>query len=247
MDWRESNGLRWLTSDLGPARAVFSTRQGGVSSGQYAALNLGFTTDDEPQAVRENRARLALALALDPADVVAGFQVHGSTVCRHDARLDGAPYLNPPRERLEADGHTTAIPGLAPMVVVADCLPVALSGPGGVAMLHCGWRGLAAGIIGRGVEATKAEAAAIGPGIGQCCYEVGPDVLEAIDPGSAAVVDGGMLDLAEVAAQQLLSAGVTAIERAELCTHCNPELFFSHRRDGGVTGRQAGLVFSWPN
>jgi YfiH family protein len=129
------------------------------------------------------------------------------------------------------------------LVLVADCLPVALAGPGGVAMLHCGWRGLAAGIVGRGVAAVSAEAAAIGPGIGRCCYEVGPEVLEAFEGLGDGVADGRMLDLAEVARRQLRGAGVEQVECAGLCTSCEPQLFFSHRRDGGRSGRQAGLAW----
>jgi YfiH family protein len=127
-------------------------------------------------------------------------------------------------------------------VFTADCLPVALAGPGGVAMLHCGWRGLAAGIIDRGVEAIAATDAAIGPGIGPCCYEVGEDVLGAF---AAIGIDmpGPMLDLTEVARRMLIAAGVERIEAAELCTSCEEERFFSHRRDAGTTGRQAGLAW----
>nr|MDQ3572886.1 polyphenol oxidase family protein [Actinomycetota bacterium] len=131
----------------------------------------------------------------------------------------------------------------APLVVVADCLPEALSGPEGVAMLHCGWRGLAAGIIDRGVRQTGATAAAIGPGIGRCCFEVGPEVLEPFASLGPGVAEGRMLDLPEVAERQLRAAGVEAIERSELCTSCNPKLFFSHRRDRGITGRQAGIAW----
>ena len=133
-------------------------------------------------------------------------------------------------------------PDLAPLVFVADCLPVALAGPDGVAMIHCGWRGLAAGIVERGVEEVRARAAAIGPGIGPCCYEVGDEVLNAFAPLGPGLAEGRMLDLRQTARRLLERAGVESIEASELCTSCQPELFFSHRRDGGRTGRQAGLV-----
>ena len=143
----------------------------------------------------------------------------------------------------EVDGHVTAEPGLALLVFVADCLPVALAGPGGVAMLHCGWRGLAAGIVARGAEAVGATHAAIGPGIGPCCYEVGDEVLGAFAGLGDGVAAGRMLDLAEVARRLLREAGVEQVESAGLCTSCEAELFFSHRRDAGRTGRQAGLAW----
>ena len=110
-------------------------------------------------------------------------------------------------------------------------------------MLHCGWRGLAGGIVERGVEAfDEPPAAAIGPGIGRCCYEVGEEVLaEFADVEGAA--EGRMLDLRAVAEARLRAAGVTTVEHVDLCTSCRADLFFSHRRDDGVTGRQGGLVW----
>jgi YfiH family protein len=144
----------------------------------------------------------------------------------------------------EADGQATAGDGLVPLVLVADCLPVALAGDGGVAMIHCGWRGLAAGIVRRGVEAIGARAAAVGPGIGACCYEVDEPVLASFEELGPEVASGRMLDLRMVARRLLERAGVEEIEVSDLCTSCNPDLFFSHRRDKGRTGRQAGLVWA---
>ena len=109
-------------------------------------------------------------------------------------------------------------------------------------MVHCGWRGLAGGIVERAVDEVDAEAAAIGPGIGPCCYEVGEEVLAEFDD-LGGVAEGRMLDLPAVARKLLERAGVGSIESAELCTSSNPELFYSHRRDGERTGRQAGLVW----
>jgi copper oxidase (laccase) domain-containing protein len=110
-------------------------------------------------------------------------------------------------------------------------------------MIHCGWRGLAAGIVQHGVEEVEATAAAVGPSIGPCCYEVGDEVLEAFRPLREGLASGRMLDLREVARRLLAKAGVTEVEISDLCTSCHPELFFSHRRDKGRTGRQAGLVW----
>jgi polyphenol oxidase len=110
-------------------------------------------------------------------------------------------------------------------------------------MLHCGWRGLAAGIVERGANAVDASAAAIGPGIGPCCYEVGDEVIAAFEDLGDGVADGRMLDLPEVARRLLDRAGVGDVAASNLCTSCNPELFYSHRRDGERTGRQAGLAW----
>jgi copper oxidase (laccase) domain-containing protein len=109
-------------------------------------------------------------------------------------------------------------------------------------MAHCGWRGLAGGIVAEAVEAVQAEAAAIGPGIGPCCYEVGEEVLAAFEALDG-VARGRMLDLTAVATALLERAGVSYQESSGLCTSCNPELFYSHRRDGERTGRQAGLMW----
>ena len=242
MRWRSGDGTRWLEASLPHARVAFSTRLGGVSKGSFASLNLGLLTDDAREAVIENRKRLASALGLAPDRVAIGRQVHGGELAVHSRPQDPAPFAEPGAEIPEVDGHVTAEPGLAVLVFVADCLPVALAGPGGVAMLHCGWRGLAAGILESGAKAVGATDAAIGPGIGPCCYEVGDEVIDAFLDLDG-VAPGRMLDLAEVARRLLSRVGVERIESAGLCTSCEEELFFSHRRDAGRSGRQAGLVW----
>jgi YfiH family protein len=243
MEWRERNEVRWLEAELPDARAAFSTRLGGVSGAPYESLNLGILTGDRPQAVRENRHRLSSALELRPQRVLIGRQVHGAEVATHDIAPNPSAFAEPGPNLPAVDGHVTRRDGLAPLVFVADCLPVALAGTSGVAMLHCGWRGLAAGIVERGANAVGASAAAIGPGVGPCCYEVGEEVLAAFGGLGEGVSDGRMLDLAEVARRLLNRAGVGKVAAADLCTSCNPDLFFSHRRDGERTGRQAGLVW----
>jgi YfiH family protein len=240
MRWREDGGVRWLEADLPEARAAFSTRLGGVSEPPFHTLNLGRLTGDP--AVGENRHRLAAAIGVDPRLVLIGRQVHGAEVRRHEGPTDPPAFAEPSPGLPEADGHIAGRAGLAPLVFVADCLPVALAGPGGVAMIHCGWRGLAAGIVERGAAEVGATAAAIGPGIGPCCYEVGDEVLAEFEPLGQGVAAGRMLDLPEVARRLLARAGVGEVESSGLCTSCEAELFFSHRRDGPRTGRQAGLI-----
>ncbi|HEV2075667.1 MAG TPA: polyphenol oxidase family protein [Thermoleophilaceae bacterium] len=229
------------------ARVAFSTRHGGVSEGPYESLNLGILTDDRPGRVARNRAILAERAGLHPDGVAMGWQVHGSEIREWSARPGEVPFASrasgPDDDLARVDGHVTSAEGLGLLVLVADCLPVALAGPDRVAMLHCGWRGLAAEIVERAlVSFPQPPAAAIGPGIGACCYQVGDEVLAAFE-GLDGVTEQRMLDLREIARRKLRAGGVEHIEDVGLCTSCRPDLFFSHRRDQGVTGRQAGLVW----
>ncbi|MER3408893.1 MAG: laccase domain-containing protein [Thermoleophilia bacterium] len=229
--------LRW--SAPGPYEVAFSTRLGGVSEGPYAWLNLGLATGDERERVVENRRRLYRALGVEEERAVWPRQVHGARVAV--ARRPGE----------EADALWTETPGLALTVVSADCLPVALvrsSGPPAVCLAHVGWRGLLAGLLQACVATLGGEvAAAIGPGIGPCCYEVGDDVAK---PARAAfgrsVARRGRLDLPAAAALALRGAGAARVELLHECTACRPGYFFSHRRDGGLTGRQGAVAYVAP-
>jgi hypothetical protein len=248
MEWRETDGVRWLGTELGPAgagtgRVGFGSRVGGVSEAPYDTLNIGVLTDDATDSVVENRKRLAAAVGVEPSQVPIGLQVHKADIAVHEGPQDPSPYAEPGTALEEVDGHVVRGPGLAPLVLTADCLPVALAGPGGVAMLHCGWRGLAAGIVARGAALVEATSAAIGPGIGPCCYEVGPEVPGAFADLGEGIAEGRMLDLAEVARRLLARAGIERVESADLCTFCEAEFFFSHRRDKGVTGRMGNLAW----
>jgi polyphenol oxidase len=261
MEWRERGGVKWLEASLPGATAAFSTRIGGLSDPPFESLNLGALTDDGVEAIVENRRRLAAALGFAPENVAFGHQVHGAELAVHDGSAPQSSFAS--RDVTSAqrsqegnvvaavDGHMLTEPGTAALVFVADCVPVALAGRGGVAMLHCGWRGLAAGIVAKGVAATDATDAAVGPCIGPCCYEVGTEVLDALSLPTGRERDdespnrpvGGRVDLVAVARRQLAEAGVANVELSGLCTSCEPGLFFSHRRDRGRTGRQAGLVW----
>jgi YfiH family protein len=223
--------------ELNGASVLYTAREGGVSEGPYAELNLGPWTDDDPEAVAANHDLLAAATGVARRDFAWGRQVHGI-----DVRALREPPGDAHRDE-EADGQATRLPALAPTVFVADCLPVALSTGDGVAMLHAGWRGLAGGILERGVATLRGMGArgelhaAIGPGAGPCCYEAGDEVHAAV--GHSA---GRNVDLKAAAAQRLRAAGATAVEDVGICTICD-ERFFSHRRHHGVTGRQAGVVW----
>jgi YfiH family protein len=216
----------------GPYEVAFSTRRGGVSSGPYESLNLGLLTDDVPEHVEQNRSRLCEAVGADPAHLTMNRQVHAATVNRAE-----------PGERgREGDGLWTNTPGLPMLKLTADCLPVALArqnGKVGLALLHAGRLGLLEGILEAGVAALGGGqiAAAVGPGIGPCCYEVGETIADAYRARF-----GGEALRGRVAEIVLRDAGVERVERVDVCTACNSE-FFSHRRDGGVTGRQGVIGY----
>jgi YfiH family protein len=219
--------------ELPGAHVRFTTRAGGVSAGPYASLNLGRWTDDDPGAVAENRRRAA-----GDRPLAFARQVHGTRVIA----LDGAP-----TEVEDADGVATAERDVAALVLTADCLPVALATPRAVAMVHAGWGGLAGGVLQAGVAALRALDpdgaihAAIGPGAGACCYEVGDEVAArfADEPRRP----GRTLDLKGIAARRLTAAGVVEVRDVGRCTMCEPDVFFSHRASGGLTGRQGGLAW----
>ena len=209
---------------------AFTTRSGGVSDGVYASLNLGVLTSDLAENVEENRRRACAQVGADPQRLTLNRQVHSATVYEATAGRRG----------VEGDGLWTAETGLPLLVLAADCVPIALARTDGeprLAVLHAGWRGLLAGIVEAGVGALGGGslAAAVGPSIGPCCYEVGPEVSKRFDGD---LTSGRTLNLRLAAERRLIAAGVSAIARFDLCTACHPELFFSHRRDRGVTGRQ---------
>ena len=225
------------------ASVTFTTREGGVSEGPYESLNLGILTDDDPACVSENRRRAAAEAGVEPERMAMGWQVHGTDLKEWTAPPPDRAYAEPGDKDLDrVDGHLTRERGIGLLVLVADCYPVALSDGEQVAMLHCGWRPLAGGIVEKALERFDAlPAAAVGPGIGGCCYEVGDEVLEAF-AGIDGAASGRMLDLRRVIESKLQAAGVSEVQHDDHCTSCEPELYFSHRRDHGVTGRQAGII-----
>jgi polyphenol oxidase len=218
--------IRWEAP--GPYEVVFSTRRGGVSEGPYASLNLGRMTGDVVERVDENRRRLCAEIGADVGRLALNRQVHSADVHRARPGQRGEP----------GDGLWTDEPGLPLLALAADCLPLALVRDGAegaaVAVLHAGWRGLLAGIVEAGVAALGTVAAAcVGPAIGPCCYEVGEEVARPFaDAFGDDVVSDRRLDLWAAAERALRTAGVASVERVDLCTRCNPELFFSQRRTG---------------
>lgn len=239
--------FRWegehIAAELPGARVLLSTRHGGVSPAPFGSLNLGRLTGDEGANIDANRDRLAAAVGLPRERFLYGRQVHGTRV----RRASEPPGGDRPAE--EEDGQATVLGDAAALVFVADCLPVLIAAEGAVAALHCGWRPLAGGIVEEGVAALRelgAEGpvrAVVGAGARGCCYEVGEEVHEHFAGVPGARVGERNLDLPAIAAAKLADAGVTEVHDIGLCTICRPDLFFSHRADKGVTGRQAGVVW----
>jgi YfiH family protein len=229
----------------GSYRVAFSTRLGGVSGGPFESLNLGILTADEPQKVVENRKRLCAALDADPETATMAWQVHGGRVAQAESR----GIVTPGTVYERCDGLWTDRPGQTMVLLTADCFPVALTRTGApprLAVLHVGWRGLLAGIVEAGVAAVgeNGVSAAIGPGIGACCYEVGEEVATPFRAQFGDdVVANGKLDVGLATERALLRAGCTSVERSGLCTSCRADLFFSHRRDQGRTGRQGIIAY----
>jgi YfiH family protein len=251
---RESDGIQH----------AFSTRKGGVSRAPFATLNLGQSVGDDPSAVEENRRRFFGVFGIDPGQVVRARQVHGAGVLRVDAGL--TKRVGFPRclvdERGESDALISDVPGLALVVSTADCLPILLYDPlrRAVAAVHAGWRGTAQCITARALAAMR-EAygtdpsncrAAIGPGIGPCCFEVDGAVIETMaralpkwEAHATANRPGHwLLDLAGVNRALLEEAGLRPdhVEDVALCTSCRTDLFFSHRAEKGRTGRMMNFI-----
>ncbi|HKC77609.1 MAG TPA: polyphenol oxidase family protein [Gaiellaceae bacterium] len=219
---------------------AFTTRLGGVSEGAYASLNLGRKSGDDVHRVDENRRIACESIGADVEKLALNHQVHSDRVVRAAAGARGE----------HADGLWTDETGLPILAMSADCLPIAFVRMNGnapaVAVLHAGWRGLLDGIVASGAAALGGEglAAAIGPAIGPCCYEVGEEVAEPYrERFGGDVVREGRLDLWTSAERALRAAGVEDVHRIDRCTACEPDTFFSHRRDAGRTGRQGVIAY----
>ncbi len=239
----------------GITHGVF-TRHGGVSPAPYASLNVGSTVGDALDGVLENRRRMAAALGVSETDSRTTWQVHGADVL---VIRDRSPQPWPPPR---ADAIVTAVPDVPLVMRFADCVPIILADPVRrvIGLAHAGWRGTLAGAASAAVAAMTTAfgshpsdiVAGIGPSIGPCCYEVGPEVVEAfaawdgigqeviVPPGGAG--KGAHLDLWLANRRDLGRAGVTHIEAANLCTACHNDDFYSHRREHGRTGRFGVII-----
>lgn len=251
--------------------AGFSTRLGGVSAPPFQTLNIGLHVGDKPEDVLENRKRFARAIGLGLQDLVLANQVHRAAIAEVGASDRGRGTLCTDSAIAASDGLMTRATDTALALTFADCVPIILAAPSvpAIAVVHAGWRGTAASIAASSV-ATVSSAygvdrssiyAVIGPAIGPCCYEVTAEVAREVEAGSGCpqplgpvevaspLTAGGQarvkLDLPALNIAQLIGAGVpdANITHVNICTSCRRDLFFSHRADGGRTGRFAAFAY----
>ncbi|NOZ51370.1 MAG: peptidoglycan editing factor PgeF [Chloroflexi bacterium] len=229
------------------------TRHGGVSPAPWQCLNLGWTVGDDPARVESNYQRWTAALGLRRADLTTTWQVHGNRILPVDAGNFGGSLG-------KADGLITRTPGIPLVQRYADCTPILAYDPvrHACGIAHAGWQGTVARTAQSLIRAMQCEfgcepadmVAAVGPAIGPCCYEVGPEVIAAVrqsqtDPESllSPTRPGHVrLDMWQANARQLHEAGVGQVVVAELCTACHRHTFFSHRGDHGQSGRFAAFI-----
>ncbi|MBC8078891.1 MAG: peptidoglycan editing factor PgeF [Gorillibacterium sp.] len=255
--------------------AGFTSRHGGISQGEYRSLNMGLHVADCPQDVIENRRRVADAVKQPLAGWVYGEQVHGSRIAVITAADRGKGTLERLTAIQEADAFITNEQDICLAALFADCVPLFFYDPvtGSMALAHAGWKGTAAQIARSTVEAMVSEyqvipenlVAAIGPAIGQCCYEVDEKLINTIDKTLDEVLSVEeatstkdrrdiyykmnaakkfQLNLHQINRQIMIKAGImpSSIEITERCTGCGTDLFFSHRKENGITGRMAAWI-----
>lgn len=225
----------------------FSTRRGGVSTPPFDTLNLGRSTADRPEAILENRTRLLAALGLTVDRLTTAGQVHGARVIE----------ATEPGHIPDCDGLVTRVPGLALAVTTADCMSLLFTAPNAVAAIHSGWRGAADEMPVLALESLCRVGACsptdaqvhFGPCARGCCYEVGEEVAERFPAAAVRRTESRpRLDLPTATRIALLTAGMRseAIHDCGACTICEPDWYFSHRRDAGRTGRLWGVVARTP-
>ena len=256
MEIIRKGNLCWERSQEIPVPHGFTTRPGGVSTGYLSSLNLGIHRGDTPENVRENYRLLGQAMGFAPDRLVLTRQIHSDIVYVATEKDTGIFREDMP----PCDALITCTPGVGLAVFTADCVPVLLWDPetGAVGAAHAGWRGTAAGIAGKTALKMVSEfgckpeniRSAIGPHIGKCCFQTDFDVPDAMKKayGSRAreaITQKGekyYVDLTKLNWFSLQDAGVREIDESTLCTACDPELFWSHRKVGGNRGSQAGII-----
>lgn len=252
-----NNNVIFFASDLLTVPHGFTTRMGGVSTGIFDSLNLGFHRGDEDENVLENYRRLGNAIGFSPENAVLTWQIH-SDIVRTVTKADhnGLDHRGYP----QCDGLITNDPGTALVIFTADCTPLIFHDPvtGAVGAAHAGWRGTASQIGARTVEAMVRSfgcdpqniRAAIGPNIGQCHFETNSDVPEAMFASYGPEVERFVekqgekffLDLKAINALSLRRAGVETIDISDECTYCHHDTFWSHRYTKGDRGSQGAVI-----
>ena len=250
--------LQYLVAENISVPHCFTTRQGGVSQGHLASMNIGTRRGDKIENVLKNYEILGNALGFDPQKSVHTKQTHTDIVRIADETLWGAGLYK--GELDPCDALITNTSGTALVIFTADCTPVLLYDPvtGAVGAAHAGWRGTAANIVGKTVSAMVEHfgclpqniRAAIGPNIGACCFETDRDVPDAIfallgaesAPYISQKGDKFFIDLKGVNACLLRKAGVSSVDISDHCTACNPDLYWSHRKVGSNRGSQGAII-----
>lgn len=250
--------LEYLTAENIAAPHGFTTRYGGVSQGHLASMNIGTHRGDSPENVLKNYEILGNTIGFDPKKAVLTRQTHTDIVRKVGKEHHGAGLFAP--ELSECDALITNEPGTALVIFTADCTPVLLHDPvtGAVGAAHAGWRGTASGIAGKTVEAMVSAygcrpeniCAAIGPNIGQCCFETDRDVPDAMlkafgnqaQPYIRRTGDKYYVNLKELNRLHLSRAGVTFIAVSNHCTACEAQRFWSHRKVGALRGSQGAII-----
>jgi len=258
---QKKGSVVFMTAATISSRHAFTTRLGGVSEGIYASMNLGTGRGDGDDKIRENYRLLAEATGIDTFRMAFTKQVHKADVRIVDERdihelFTAVPY--------EADGIVSAAKGMALICFTADCVPVLLEDPvhGVIGAIHCGWRSSVGDILGNAIEAMcslgaerKNVCAAIGPAISGCCFQVGGEVIEAVEHWLGEDARGFykedesaegkfLLDLKGCNARRLVQLGVEEknIAVSDECTKCSHEKYWSHRYTGGQRGSQGALI-----
>lgn len=233
----------------GLTHAIF-TRRGGMSQAPYHSLNLGSTIGDDADAVRKNFQLVCQAVNIRSQQTVSSYLVHGTDILTIN-KANRQQYMG------QADGLITSTPDIYLFMRFADCTPLIFYDPiqRAIGLTHAGWRGTLQNAAGATVVAmvnrlgcqAKNIIAVIGPAIGPCCYEVGPEVITAAarsltDSTGLFINHNGKpdhvhFDMWTANQRQLLASGVTRVIQSEICTACHTDKFFSHRAEKGRTGR----------
>lgn len=259
------NGIVALSDDplfdSAGVRIAFTSRQGGVSEGEFGALNLGNHVGDDPDAVKENRARVLHALGSSADDCIFANQLHGDRIVVVAKDADRAAVeLARVEAKDEADGIVVGARGVSALLCFADCVPVIVVSPtGAFAVVHAGWRGvmariapkavrmLASGDAGEGLSDPASFNVYIGPHIHAECFETSSDIRDSFTREFGDVVATGErhVDLLRALKVSLQEIGVSPerIVDSDICTKCDPEHYFSYRASGGVCGRHAAIAF----